>query len=272
MLLMSQVMSFLLLLLLCVMELVCATSVSPSLHQPPRTRVRIIEVEDDYDEESSKTTHAPQSPGVTTSPVIHRPCDYDPCVVQTTPCDKISAETGCLCPGLTGPEERPAAPELREVKLGGSGEVLVHWCAPRSTVTHYEVTLKDGNKQLLFGEYLRNGAVPGLKVGETVCVAAGNQAGLSEKSCARYEPPHPDQAALSAGIIAGSVGCLLLLSALAVVLWRRRTCRKGSMGDTEGLGNPSYTNDGALWWGNENETSCKETEFCTSALSVKRLH
>ncbi len=269
MLLMSQVMSFLLLLLLCVMELVWATSVSPSLHQPSRTRVRIIEVEDDYDEESSKTTHAPQSPGVTTSRVIHRPCDYDPCVVQTTPCDKISAETGCLCPGLTGPEERPTAPELREVKLDGSGEVLVHWCAPRSTVTHYEVTLKDGNKQLLFGKYLRNGAVPGLKVGETVCVAAGNQAGLSEKSCARYEPPHPDQAALSAGIIAGSVGCLLLLSALAVVLWRRRTCRKGSMGDTEGLGNPSYTNDGALWWENENETSCKETEFCTSHCRSK---
>ncbi|XP_016307574.1 LRRN4 C-terminal-like protein [Sinocyclocheilus anshuiensis] len=239
MLLVSQVMSLLLLLLLlCVMELVCATSVSPSLHQPPLTRVRIIEVEDDYDEESSMT-RAPQSPGVTTSRVIRRPCDYDPCAVQTTPCDKISAETGCLCPGLTGPEERPEAPELREVKLDGSGEVFVHWCAPRSTITHYEVTLKDGNKQLVFGEYLRNGAVPGLKVGEMVCVAAGNQAGLSEKSCARYESPQPDQAAVSAGIIAGSV-------ALAVVLWRQRTCRKGRMGDTEGLGNPSYTNDGAL--------------------------
>uniref|UniRef100_A0A672NES7 Si:ch1073-303k11.2 n=1 Tax=Sinocyclocheilus grahami TaxID=75366 RepID=A0A672NES7_SINGR len=115
----------LLLLLLCVMELVCATSVSPSLHQPPLTRVRIIEVEDDYDEESSKMTHAPQSPGVTTSRVIRRPCDYDPCAVQTTPCNKISAKMGCLCPGLTGPEERPEAPELREVKLDGSGEYLL---------------------------------------------------------------------------------------------------------------------------------------------------
>ncbi|XP_016089686.1 LRRN4 C-terminal-like protein [Sinocyclocheilus grahami] len=248
MLLVSQVMSLLLLLLLllCVMELVCATSVSPSLHQPPLTRVRIIEVEDDYDEESSKMTHAPQSPGVTTSRVIRRPCDYDPCAVQTTPCNKISAKMGCLCPGLTGPEERPEAPELREVKLDGSGEVFVHWCAPRSTITHYEVTLKDGNKQLVFGEYLRNGAVPGLKVGEMVCVAAGNQAGLSEKSCARYESPQPDQVAVSTGIIAGSVGFLLLLSALAVVLWRRKTCRKGRMGDAEGLGNPSYTNDRAL--------------------------
>uniref|UniRef100_A0A671LJW2 LRRN4 C-terminal-like protein n=2 Tax=Sinocyclocheilus anshuiensis TaxID=1608454 RepID=A0A671LJW2_9TELE len=243
---MLPVSPFMSLLLLCVMESVCTTSVSPSLHQPPLTRVRIIEVEDDYDEESSKTTLSPQSPGVTTSRVIRRPCDYDPCAVQMTPCEKISAQTGCLCPGLTGPEKRPEAPELREVKLDGSGEVSVHWCAPRSTVTYYEVTLKDGNKQLVFGEYLRNGAVPGLKVGETVCVAAGNKVGVSEKSCARYEPPQPDQAALSAGIIAGSVGFLLLLSALAVILWRRRTCRKGRMGDAEGLGNPSYTNDGAL--------------------------
>ncbi|XP_026113583.1 LRRN4 C-terminal-like protein [Carassius auratus] len=245
MLLVSKVIA-LLLLLLCVMELVCATSVTPSVHQPSLTRVRIIEVDDDYDEENSKTTRTPQSPGVTTSRVIRRPCDYDPCVVQATPCDKISAETGCLCPGLTGPEERPEAPELREVKLDRSGEVFVHWCAPRSIVTHYEVSLKDGSKQLVFSEYLRNGSLPGVKVGEMVCVAAGNKAGLSEKSCARYEPPQPDQAAVSAGIIAGCVGFLLLLLVLAVVLWRRRTCRKERMGDAEGLGNPSYTNDGAL--------------------------
>ncbi|XP_048043910.1 leucine-rich repeat neuronal protein 4 [Megalobrama amblycephala] len=231
------------LLLLCVMESVRATSASPSSLRPPLTRVRIIEVEDDYDDVNSKTTITPQLPRVTTSGVI---CDYDPCVVQTTPCEKISAQTGCLCPGLTGPEERPGAPELREVKLGSSGEVLVHWCAPRSTVTHYEVTLNGGKEQLSFGENLRNGAIPGLKIGETVCVAARNQAGLSEKSCARYEPPQPDQVALSAGIIAGSVGFLLLLSVLAVVLWKRRTCRKGGMGEAEGLGNPSYTSDGAL--------------------------
>lgn len=236
----------LLLLLLCVMESVRTTSVSPSLLQPPLTRVRIIEVEDDYDDVSSKTTIAPRWPGVTTARVISQPCDYDPCEVQTTPCEEISAQTGCLCPGLKGPEERPGAPELREVRLDGSGEVLVHWCAPRSTVTYYEVTLNGGKQQQIFAEYQRNGAVPGLKVGETVCVAAGNQAGLSEKSCVRYDPPQPDRVALSAGIIAGCVGFLMLLLVLAVVLWRRRTCRKGGMGEAEGLGNPSYTNDGAL--------------------------
>lgn len=233
------------LILLCVMECVRSTSVSPSLLQP-HTRVRIIEVEDDYDDEISKTTLTPRSPGVTTSRVIPRPCDYDPCEVQTTPCEKISALTGCLCPGLTGPEERPEIPKLLEMKLDGSGEVVVHWCAPRSNVTYYEVTIKGREKQHIFGEYLRNGVIPGMKVGETVCVAAGNQAGLSEKSCTRYDPPQPDRVALSAGIVAGSVGFLLLVSALAVVLWRRRTCRKSGMGEAEGLGNPSYTNDGVL--------------------------
>ncbi|RXN03331.1 LRRN4 C-terminal [Labeo rohita] len=239
MLLVSQVMF----LLLCVMESVRTTSVSPSLNQPSLTRVRIIEVGDDYDEETSKTTATPQSPGVTTSRVVRRPCYYDPCAVQTIPCEKISAQTGCLCPGLTGPEERPEPPELREVKLDGSGKVLVHWCAPRSTVTHYEVTLSGENKPLVFKENLRKGAIPELKVGETVCVAARNQVGISEKSCKRYEPPQPNPVALSAGIIAGSVGFLLLLLVLAIVLWKRRTCRKGRMGDAEGLGNPSYTTE-----------------------------
>ncbi|XP_067312790.1 LRRN4 C-terminal-like protein [Pseudorasbora parva] len=192
------------LLLLCVMESVRPTSVSPSLLQPPLTRIRFIEVEDDYDDESSKTTHTPQSPGVTTTTrgSISQLCDYDPCVVQTTPCNKISAQTGCLCPGLTGPEERPKTPELREVKLDGSGEAVVHWCAPLSSVTYYNVTLNEGKELKIFREHQRNGVIPGLKIGETVCVAAGNEAGLSEKSCARYEPPQPDQAALSAGIIA----------------------------------------------------------------------
>ncbi|XP_039510876.1 leucine-rich repeat neuronal protein 4 [Pimephales promelas] len=237
---------FTFLLVLSVMECVHSTSVSPSLLQRSHTRVRIIEVEDDYDEEVSKTTHAPQSPGVTTSRVMPRPCDYDPCVVQTTPCERISARTGCLCPGLTGPDERPETPKLREMKLDGSGEVVVYWCAPRSNVTYYEVTVNGGKVPYIFGEYLRDGVIPGMEVGEMVCVAAGNQAGLSEKSCTRYDPPQPDRVSLSAGIIAGSVAFLLLISVLAVVLWRRRTCRKSGMGEAEGLGNPSYTNDGAL--------------------------
>lgn len=235
------------LLLLYLSELVGAASVGPSLLHPPVTRVRIIAVEDDYDDTSSMTTRTPRSPGATTTRAIPRICDYDPCVVQTTPCAEIMAQTGCLCPGVTGPEKRPEAPELREIKLEHSGQVAVHWCAPRSTVTHYKVTLKgaEGQEQV-FGEYLRNGVVPEVKVGETVCVSAVNEAGVSEESCAQYESPVLDHAALSAGIIAGGVGFLALLTLVAVLLWRRRSCRKANVSEAGGLGNPSYTNDAVL--------------------------
>lgn len=235
------------LLFLYLSELVRTASVGPSLLQPPVTRVRIIAVEDDYDNANSMTTHAPRSPGATTTRAIPRICKYDPCVVQTTACTEISAQTGCLCPGVTGPEERPKAPELREIKLEHSGQVVVHWCAPYSTVTHYKVTLKgaEGQEQV-FGEYLRNSVVPGMKVGETVCVSAVNEAGDSEESCAQYESPMPDHVALSAGIIAGGVGFLALLTLVAVLLWQRRSCRKANVSEAGGLGNPSYTNDAVL--------------------------
>ncbi|XP_051506509.1 LRRN4 C-terminal-like protein [Myxocyprinus asiaticus] len=231
-------------LLIFLLESVCAASVSPSLLQPPVKRIPIPI--GDYDEETSKTTLSPNPPGFTTTRTVHQLCDYDPCVAQTTPCYVTSEQTGCLCPGLTGPEVRPGAPELREVKLDRTGKVIVHWCAPLSTVTHYKVIPKGGEGQeKVYGEFLRNSSVPGLKVGDTVCVVAINQAGVSKEECARYEPPQPDQAALTAVIIVGCVGFLVLVLLVAVLLLRQR-CRKSSMGEGEGLGNPSYMNDGAL--------------------------
>lgn len=235
------------LLILYLSEWVRAASVGPSLLQPPMRRVRIIEVGDDYDDASSVTTLAPQSPGATTTSAIPRICDYDPCVVQMTPCSEISAQTGCLCRGVTGGEVRPEAPKLREIKVEHSGQVVVHWCAPRSTVMHYKVTLKSGEGQeQIFEEYLRNSVVAGMKVGETVCVSAMNEAGVSEESCAQYESPMTNHYGLSAGIIAGGVGFLVLITLLAVLLWRRRSCRKANMSEAGGLGNPSYTNDAVL--------------------------
>nr|XP_055033839.1 uncharacterized protein LOC129422138 isoform X1 [Misgurnus anguillicaudatus]XP_055033840.1 uncharacterized protein LOC129422138 isoform X1 [Misgurnus anguillicaudatus]XP_055033841.1 uncharacterized protein LOC129422138 isoform X1 [Misgurnus anguillicaudatus] len=165
-------------------ESISATSVGPSVLQPPVTRVAL---EYDYDELNSATTVAP---GSTITTAIPNRCDYDTCVPQTTSCYEISFKTGCLCPGFTGWDKRPEAPWLREIKLEQSGQVVVHWCAPHSKVTHYKVTLKCGDEQQnIFGEHLRNATVPGLKVGETVCVSAVNGAGVSEESCSQYEPP-----------------------------------------------------------------------------------
>nr|XP_055033842.1 LRRN4 C-terminal-like protein isoform X2 [Misgurnus anguillicaudatus] len=168
--------AFLLLLLLS--EAISAISVL----QPP---VKRVAVEYDYDELNSVTTVAPGSTITTAIPIR---CDYDTCVPQTTSCAEISFKTGCLCPGFTVWDKRPEAPWLREIILERSGQVVVHWCAPHSKVTHYKVTLKCGDEQQqIFGEHLRNATVPGLKVGETVCVSAVNEAGVSEESCAQYE-------------------------------------------------------------------------------------
>ncbi|XP_052005660.1 LRRN4 C-terminal-like protein [Xyrauchen texanus] len=219
-------------LLIFLLESVCAASVGPSLLQPPVKHIPIPI--GDYDEETSKTTLSPKLSGLTTTRAVSQLCDYDPCVAQTTPCSVTSDQTGCLCPGLTGPEVRPGAPKLQEVKLDRSGEVIVHWCAPRSTVTHYKVIPKGGEGQgKVYGEFLRNSSVPGLKVGDTVCVVAINQAGVSEEECARYEPPQPDQAALSAVIISGCVGFLVLVSLVAVLLLRQR-CQKEQYGGRGG--------------------------------------
>ncbi|TRY93971.1 hypothetical protein DNTS_021123 [Danionella cerebrum] len=224
----------------------CVYSSSISLSQPPNL-IRIIEVEDDYyDEETPQTTPVPWNTRATTPHLIRRPCDYDPCVAQKEPCEQISAHTGCLCPGLTGPDARPEPPELRKITQEVRG-TRVQWCAPRSFVKFYEVTLKDGEVKQIFGDYLRNGVLPEVNVGDQVCVAAGNDVGISDKTCAHFEAPEPNHALLNMSIIAGAVGILFVIGIVfAIVLWRRRTCRKAETGGADGLRNPSYSNDGGL--------------------------
>ncbi len=56
---------------------------------------------------SSKTTHAPQSPGVTTSRVIRRPCDYDPCAVQTTLVTRFQPRRAASVLGWRGQRRDP---------------------------------------------------------------------------------------------------------------------------------------------------------------------
>lgn len=231
---------------------VWGASVSPSASQPTvtKTRVLYVEVEDDYDERTSEPPLKPGVPRLTTAQFPPQECEYDPCVVPKVPCAVLSAQTKCYCPGLTGPDQLPEPPELRELRQGESGAVEVHWCAPLSTVTHYKLMTEDGHGLgSVFGELSRNGTLHGLKAGSRVCVVAVNDAGFSvetEKSCSRFEPQEPSQAALRAGVIAGCVGFLVLLLLAALLLWKRRSCRKSATMDGEGLRNPSYSNSGTL--------------------------
>ncbi|KAI4883380.1 hypothetical protein NFI96_005761 [Prochilodus magdalenae] len=208
---MIMVSNFTLFLMAFTVDFLWAASVRPS--QPTVTKTRIIYVGgdyDDYEDETPKPSHNSGLPRLTTARFTPQQCDYDLCVEQEVPCSVLSAQTKCYCPGLTGPEQIPEPPQLREVKEGPSGEVEVHWCAPLSTVMDYKVVAEDGGHRF-FPQVSRNGTIQGLKPGSQVCVVAINGAGASEKnerSCARFEPRQTSQAALSSGIIAGCIGFL----------------------------------------------------------------
>ncbi|KAJ8337943.1 hypothetical protein SKAU_G00369090 [Synaphobranchus kaupii] len=218
--------------------------------KPPVTpfRIRYVTALTDYDykedEEENIRTHnsQPQAPTQKTS----QPCDYDPCQDQQVPCSQLSALSGCLCPGVTGPQERPEAPSLGKIVQEGS-ETVVTWCAPPSTVSSYRVTVDDG-QPLVFGERLRRAALGELEAGTRVCVEAVNKAGASGPSpgsCREYEPQGGGGSSLKAGVIGGGLGFLLLLSLAALLLWKYNTCRKPGS-DSEGLGNISYSSEGPL--------------------------
>ncbi|XP_030621243.1 LRRN4 C-terminal-like protein [Chanos chanos] len=232
-------------------EFLWGLTVSPLPSQSPITHIRIVYVpgiDYDYDSDTPKPPQTTRSPATTTT---SKPCDYDPCVFHEVSCFDLSVQTGCLCRGISGPDKRPEPPRLWKVSQGSSGEAVVHWCAPSSTVTQYKVILEGHEGQMqVFGEASRNGTVERLQAGTKVCVLAVNKAGeskQSEESCARYEPRTPDKAGLRAGVIAGGVGFLLLLSLAALLLWRRQSCKKErNDADAEGLGNPSYSTDGTL--------------------------
>ncbi len=175
---------------------------------------------DDYDEDDTFTSELPK----TASPFVGPPkrCDYNPCLETQIPCTKLSASTGCLCPGFTLRTEAPEAPNLNSVSWNGS-EVVVRWCAPYSYVTGYIVTI-GGRERYMFGTDRRSGGVGDIAHISEVCVAAMNDVGESNGSCMMYQP-RDNSLPLKAGLIGGALGFLLLLL-LAVLLWRHKRQRK----------------------------------------------
>ncbi|XP_028278347.1 leucine-rich repeat neuronal protein 4 [Parambassis ranga] len=151
-----------------------------------------------------------------------KPCDYSPCTEGQTPCPKLSAATGCLCPGFTLHDTPPEAPNLRSVSWNGS-DVVLQWCAPYSHVIAYVVTV-GGQERQAFREDKRSGAVGAIDHISQVCIVAVNEAGPSDGTCMMYQPKG-NRLPLTAGLIGGALG-LLLLVLLAVLLWRHRRQRK----------------------------------------------
>ncbi|CAL8268631.1 unnamed protein product [Boreogadus saida] len=223
-----------------------------------RTGFQFVTAPDDYDSDyPDGLSHPPSAaPPIRATNVLHELCQYDPCQEDQAPCSDLSAQSGCLCPGLSGASQPPRPPQLQGLLPPGSGDrsdggVVVRWCAPYSVVTGYRVVV-DGNRgaALEFPARGRRGQVGVLEARAEVCVEAVNRAGhsaASKLSCWQYQPPPRLSGSGMVGLIGGGVAVLLLLVVTAIALHRRRRIRRNTTeARAEGLGNPSYSAEGGL--------------------------
>lgn len=233
-----------------------ANPTSPSVTRLQFRYVTGVDVDDDYNDYDEKDNPHIVKASERPSLVHQAPqfCQYNPCKEDQEPCSVLSKNTGCICPGSSGPNEPPHPPRIQEllpVSHGGDkGKVEVKWCAPLSVVSSYKVMVQGREGQALeFKDTLRRGVIGSLEAGTKVCVEAMNSAGHStetEFSCMRYDPPKSSNYTLMLGVIGGGVALLLLLIIGAVVSWKYQLCRKPKRDSSDGLGNPSYSTEGTL--------------------------
>ncbi|AWP00147.1 putative leucine-rich repeat neuronal protein 4-like [Scophthalmus maximus] len=200
-----------------------ATGTNPMRPLRPRgfSSEALVLSTEDYDRlEDTVSTISPSS--VSPRETIHQRCNYNPCVEGHSSCLAMGAANGCLCPGFPLHDTAPEAPSLKSVSWNGS-EVVIQWCAPYSHVTDYVVTV-GGQEWQTFGNKQRSGALGDIEHIAEVCVVAVNDSGASDGSCVMYRPAD-SSLPLTAGLIGGALGFLLLLL-LAVLLWRHRRQRK----------------------------------------------
>ncbi|XP_061582295.1 leucine-rich repeat neuronal protein 4 [Cololabis saira] len=230
---------------------------------PPVTHKRTIIMtafgsDDDYDEDDygihsppPKVFASVKTPLLRSKPML---CVYNPCLEKQDPCERLSAETGCLCPGMSGSDEPPHPPRIQAltaVSEGNNiGKIEVQWCAPSSVVTSYKVVVEGASTDAVeYGNDSRRGYLGSLEVGTRVCVEAVNSAGLSgssEFSCKRYEHTASSGHNLLVWVIVGGVALLLLLVITSVILWRYQMCQRAKRHSADGLGNPSYSTERTL--------------------------
>lgn len=211
--------------------LVAPSTSSPWNHSRPSNG---DDYNDDYDSETPPTAKP-------VDPVAKR-CEYNLCQDQLPTCQEIAASLGCSCPGMSGPSDLPDPPTLRKLSQEGSRGVVVYWCAPASTVTHYVVRVKEREVELNADKRRRQMELGEIAAGTEVCVQAVNRAGVSDRakhSCTRFEPQSSESVlALKLGIIGGVVTLIVLL-VLALLLWRlrirRKTLTRTENGGAEGM-------------------------------------
>lgn len=232
-----------------------AASTSPPVTRPHIKFLTAGGSDDDFDDDYDNSPPPEVLSSMKTTLLRSDPqlCQYDPCLENQVPCAHLSAQTGCLCPGLSGADEPPRAPRIQAlvpINEGDDiGKVEVKWCAPSSVVSRYRVVIRgrDGDT-LEVGDASRQGVVGFLEVGTMVCVEALNNAGHStpsDYSCKRYDPPKSSGHELLAWIVVGGV-ILLVVIIVSVIVWKRKTCQRAKSNSTNGLGNPSYRTEETL--------------------------
>ncbi|XP_013861771.1 leucine-rich repeat neuronal protein 4 [Austrofundulus limnaeus] len=215
-----------------------------------RRRIKFMTIggsPDDYTDEYDYDYSAPPKVvaySLKTPLLASRPklCPYDPCSESQAPCERLSADVGCLCPGRSGGDVPPRAPRIQTLLPVAEGEnvgkVEVQWCAPSSVVSSYRVVVEgraDGT--LEFGGASRRGLMGSLEAGTKVCVQAVNAAGESSPSdfsCKRYDHTDSFNNKLLIWIVAGGVAFLLVVI-LAVILCKCHKHQKAKRHRTEGL-------------------------------------
>ncbi|NXP45124.1 LRRN4 protein, partial [Heliornis fulica] len=200
--------------------------------EPASTRSLIHYVDDyDYDEQSTKP------------PVqqVYSPCDYNPCRHLQKPCSELQSASQCLCPGMSGEDEVPDSPRLREVSEVTDSSAQIRWCAPNSAVHTYELMLHaedSEDRQIVLDNIYstaRQHTLYNLLPYTTyhICVTASNKAGSSQRAnqsqgipgspCTRFKTK-PSYKFVFAALAAASG--LFLISTIILSVCLCKTCKK----------------------------------------------
>lgn len=217
-------------LLLSIVLLISSMSASSSSQQRNATRPGVRSPSsfdtEDYDviyEDSTVSTHIP--PG--SPPPL---CQYDLCKDQQESCQKLALTLSCSCPGISGPLDPPDPPSLQSLSLENKGTVVVvRWCAPSSTVTHYLVQVDGQDEAREASANRRMMELGDIAPGTEVCVEAVNKAGVSARgshSCTRFDPNISETRLAIKLVLIGAAVVLAVGIVLALVLWWCRRHRK----------------------------------------------
>ncbi|TSP36063.1 LRRN4 C-terminal-like protein [Bagarius yarrelli] len=158
-------------------------------------------------------------------------CDYDICKDQQESCQKLALALSCSCPGISSPFQLPDPPSLQSLSLESKkAGVVVRWCAPPSTVTHYLVMVEGQDMVLQASEDRRMMELGDLAPGTEVCIEAVNKVGVStlgKDSCARFEPNSSElKLAVKLALIGTAVVLVVIILVGALLLWCCRRHRK----------------------------------------------